>query len=138
MAFYFHERKTEKLQPPKSTCKFFARLERQREKLGTKIRKSRVRLGTSIKSKMADLRRVFSLFFLAFISRIFLIYSPVKDWFINRIELSTPLNAWNRVNLCLKITITNFQDERQVVVKKWAITKRLFETVTVVETIKST
>ncbi|CAH3017304.1 unnamed protein product [Porites evermanni] len=46
---------------------------------------------------MADLRRVFSLFFLAFISRLFLIYSPVKDWFINRIELSTPLNAWNRV-----------------------------------------
>lgn len=26
-----------------------------------------------------------------------LIYSPVKDWLINRIELSTPLTAWNRV-----------------------------------------
>ncbi|KAL9974384.1 hypothetical protein ACROYT_G011408 [Oculina patagonica] len=46
---------------------------------------------------MAVSKRGFPLFCLAFASRLFLIYSPVKDWFINRIELSTPLTAWNRV-----------------------------------------
>nr|XP_058951570.1 phosphatidylinositol glycan anchor biosynthesis class U protein-like [Pocillopora verrucosa] len=46
---------------------------------------------------MADAIWVSSLFCLAFASRLFLIYSPVKDWFTNRIELSTPLTAWNRV-----------------------------------------
>jgi len=46
---------------------------------------------------MADYKRVFPIFCLAFMSRLFFIYSPVKDWLINRIELSTPLTAWNRV-----------------------------------------
>ncbi|XP_015749036.1 PREDICTED: phosphatidylinositol glycan anchor biosynthesis class U protein-like [Acropora digitifera] len=54
-------------------------------------------LGTSSKSKMADQGRLNAAFFLALITRLFLIYSPVKSWLINRIELSTPLTSWNRV-----------------------------------------
>ena len=53
-------------------------------------------LGTISSSKMADYKRSSLLFCVAFASRIVLIYSPVKDWLINRIELSTPLTAWNR------------------------------------------
>ncbi|XP_068699893.1 phosphatidylinositol glycan anchor biosynthesis class U protein-like [Montipora foliosa] len=46
---------------------------------------------------MADFGRVSPLFLLALMSRLFLIYSPVKFWLINRIELSTPLTSWSRV-----------------------------------------
>ncbi|XP_074617969.1 phosphatidylinositol glycan anchor biosynthesis class U protein-like [Acropora palmata] len=46
---------------------------------------------------MADQGRLNAAFFLALITRLFLIYSPVRSWLINRIELSTPLTSWNRV-----------------------------------------
>ena len=56
-------------------------------------------------------------------SRLFFIYSPVKDWLINRIELSTPLTAWNRGMSQNKSSLGQFNVK--IILRKCRISSKL-------------